>query len=424
MAENSRTWPGRLALLALVLVALVGGAAIVYRLVEGLPTTNLTSTIPWGFWVVFYIYFIGLSAGSFLLSTLIYVFGIERFEAVGRLAIYSALMALAAGLLFIFLDLGHPERFITVYTHRNWGSVLTWEIHFYAAYIFILVGELYLLLRKDLVTLHRVTAGWRHVMYRTLSLWSDRTDEAASRRDHRGIVALGLIGLPVAIGVHGGTGALFAVLKARPYWFGGLFPVVFVISAIASGGALLAAIYAFYGRKDEVHQPLTASLAQLSAGVLAFDVLMLGSETFIGIYSDIPEHHVVFDAIMGGPFAWVFWGLQLTVGAAIPMVIIFSGRWSHRPRVLGVTCALMVFGILGVRANIVVPSQTVEALHGLFGAYADPRASSFYFPSALEFVSSAGAIAIVLLMSVIGYRLLPITWKPEDRAHRGADHDT
>ena len=412
---------GSAALVLLSISAGVGAAAILYRLLVGLTTTNITGTISWGLWVVFYIYFIGLSAGSFLLSTLVFVFGIERFEPVGRLAIFSALMALAAGLLFIFLDLGHYERFITVYTHRNWNSVLTWEIHFYAAYIFILLGELYLLLRRDLVILARNSKGLMWVFYRAVSLYSDRTDEAANRRDHSLIRILGFVGLPIAIGVHGGTGALFAVLKARPYWFGGLFPVVFVISAIASGGALLAGTQAYFGRKDENHAGLTNSLASLAAGVLAFDLLMLLSETFIGIYSDIPEHNVVFEAIMQGPFSWVFWGVQLLIGAVIPVAMILSGRWKDRPKILGLACFSMVFGILGVRANIVVPSQTVEAIHGLFGAYVDARSSHFYFPSWPEYLSSMGVIACVLLASVIGYRLLPITWEPTEHAKNPHD---
>ena len=86
-------------------VAVVGLAAIAVRVLQGMSVTNLTSLIPWGLWVAFYIYFIGLSAGSFLISTMIYVFGIRRFEPIGRMALFSAFIALSAGLVFILLDL-------------------------------------------------------------------------------------------------------------------------------------------------------------------------------------------------------------------------------------------------------------------------------------------------------------------------------
>ncbi|RME81561.1 MAG: molybdopterin oxidoreductase, partial [Caldilineae bacterium] len=99
---------------AVVLAATaIGLGAAAVRAYRGLSVTNLNYVVPWGLWVAFYIYFIGLSAGSFLLSTLIYVFGVERFERVGRVALFSALMALIAGLFFVLIDLGHMERFWT-----------------------------------------------------------------------------------------------------------------------------------------------------------------------------------------------------------------------------------------------------------------------------------------------------------------------
>lgn len=63
--------------------------------------------MPWGLWVAFYIFFIGLSAGSFLLSTTVYVFRSDRLAGVGRLGLVQALACLAAGLAFISVDLGH-----------------------------------------------------------------------------------------------------------------------------------------------------------------------------------------------------------------------------------------------------------------------------------------------------------------------------
>ena len=63
---------------ALFVLALGGVASLLIRLGLGMKVTALTSTVAWGAWVAIYIYFIGLSAGSFLLSALIYVFGMHR----------------------------------------------------------------------------------------------------------------------------------------------------------------------------------------------------------------------------------------------------------------------------------------------------------------------------------------------------------
>ena len=48
----------------------VGVLALFERFGYGIGVANFTSISPWGMWMSIYIYFIGLSAGSFLLSSL------------------------------------------------------------------------------------------------------------------------------------------------------------------------------------------------------------------------------------------------------------------------------------------------------------------------------------------------------------------
>ena len=96
---------------------------------------------PWGLWVAFYIYFIGLSAGSFLLSTLVFVFSNKRLEPIGRLAVLQAFVSLLTGLASISSTSATWERFWHVIVYPQWNSVLAWEIWFYNFYIVLLVGR-------------------------------------------------------------------------------------------------------------------------------------------------------------------------------------------------------------------------------------------------------------------------------------------
>ena len=89
-------------IIVLVLV-LVGLSFLGYRYAAGLMITNMGNVVSWGIWIALYILFIGLSAGSFLLSTLIYVFNAKRYEPIGRLALYSAAVCLIIALLFVRL---------------------------------------------------------------------------------------------------------------------------------------------------------------------------------------------------------------------------------------------------------------------------------------------------------------------------------
>ncbi len=53
----------------------VGGIGLIDRLTNGLNPTALTSYIPWGLWVAFYLFFLGLSAGAFLVTIMTYSSG-------------------------------------------------------------------------------------------------------------------------------------------------------------------------------------------------------------------------------------------------------------------------------------------------------------------------------------------------------------
>lgn len=397
---------------AVVLAATaIGLGAAAVRAYRGLGVTNLNYVVPWGLWVAFYIYFIGLSAGSFLLSTLIYVFGVERFERVGRVALFSALMALIAGLFFVLIDLGHMERFWTVFVHRNLWSVLEIEIHFYVIYIAILCTELWLLMRRDLIRCAE-GQGWQATVCRILALGSRNLSEESARRDMRIVKVLGIVGIPTAIGVHGGTGAIFAVVKARPMWFGPLFPIIFIVSALVSGGALLTFLTAFFSRlPEEERRTLTLDLGKLTAAILAFDLLLMWSEFSVGIYGNIPEHLEVMRMTFFGPFWWIFWLVQILFGAVIPLALILWPVTGRDRRWVGLAGLMIVVGIVGVRLNIVIPALNAEILPGFLESYhviPAPTTAVPAYPSGI--VTSLASLAI--LAALLTFLLSGVTaWR-------------
>jgi molybdopterin-containing oxidoreductase family membrane subunit len=395
-------------------IAAVGVAAIYVRSLLGLKVTNLTSLVPWGLWVAFYIYFIGLSAGSFLISTMIYVFGLKRFEPIGRLALFAAFIALSTGLVFILLDLGHMERFWTVFVNRSSTSVLEWEIHFYNLYLAIMLAELWLLMRRDLIRRGQ-QPGFVGTLCRVLAFGNNDLSDASAAKDMRMVKILGTLGVPVAIGVHGGTGAIFAVVKARPYWYTGLFPLIFIVSALASGGALLTFIYAFFGRKDQAHLPLVTALGKMVAGFLALDLIFLGSELLVGLYGNVPDHVAVYRSIMFGPFWYVFWIGQLGLGAVAPLYLVLNRRTGSSSGWVGVASALIVVGIVAVRLNIVIPPFTVPLLPGVDTAYPLGRFATFDFTGFAGALFGLAIILFVLATAVITARLAQLPRKPVER---------
>ena len=405
-------------------LAIVGMAVLVYRLTAGVGVTNLGSIVPWGLWVAFYIFFIGLSAGSFLLSSLVFVFGNKSLEPLARLAVLQALVCLLLGLAFIFVDLGHPERFLNVIVHPQWRSVLAWEIWFYNAYLAVLLVELYLLMRCDLSRWARVVPGVWGRVYRVLALGFSFPDTNEERAAHERTTAkwtklVGIIGIPVALGVHGGTGAIFAVVKARPEWYTPIFPLVFIISALASGGGLLLFARVFVQPEPERDAKALPLVADLVAGFLLFDVLLLFLEFLISIYGGIPDHIAPFQLMTRGPFAWVFWGQQILLGVAVPMLILYTrpGKSKYKLEEIGVAGLFIFVGIFAVRLNIVIPALAVPVLPGLDSTTA-VRLASLYVPNWVEWLSSLGLVALGARVAYLAMRRLPMR-EHQDWPQRG-----
>lgn len=400
----------------LVALAVAGSWALGTVLLGGHGPTNTTQHVPWGLWVALYAFLLGLSAGSFLLSTLVYVFGVRTLEPVGPLALLQAFGCLALGGLLIVADLGHPERMYRVLWNANPTSMMVWMALFYTVYIAIVLVELYLALRPRLVELAK-TSG----LHRLLALGSTAVDGASLARDRRWLLVLGLLGIPVAVCVHGGVGGIFAVAKARPGWFSGLFPIVFIVSALASGGALLTWLTAAFLRvPGERKLPLVQALARLTVGLLCLDLLLLFSEVLVTFYGNVPVEAAGWRLTLFGPFWWVFWFVQIGLGFVVPVVIVATPALRARSTALGAAGLLATLGIAGARLNLVIPPQIRPAFDGMSEAYAHVRWEIGYFPSTTELIVGLGVVAAGLLVFLVARRVLPLD-EPGAHAPAGGD---
>src|SRR3990172_2967806 len=101
------------------LALLVGLWGFYDRFVNGHQNMAYGSYVVWGLWVAMYLFFVGISAGAFMLATLDYLFEIPLFKGTGKAALWGALVTLPAGLVSIGLDLGHLERIWKVYFQTN-----------------------------------------------------------------------------------------------------------------------------------------------------------------------------------------------------------------------------------------------------------------------------------------------------------------
>jgi molybdopterin-containing oxidoreductase family membrane subunit len=383
---NAEKWSWVISILGFV----IGLFGVVDYLIYGHVHTAYGSYIPWGLWVASYVYFIGLSAGAFLLSTLAYVFGLKKFEPIGKLSLLAALACLLASMLSIWGDLGHPERAWRLILRTNFFSAMGWMAWFYSSYFLVLVLELWLAIRLE----------------------KRPNDFLLGFSLPKLLRFFGILGIPLAIAFHGGVGALFGVVGARPYWHTGLLPILFLVGALLSGGALLTLITVLFGRSWAIpnYDELVLLLGRFVRWLLAMDILLEWSEYSITWYAAIPAHVESLKLILFGPYWWVFWIVHLVFGIMIPLFIFVF--WGQSPKAIGSAAFLIAATFLSVRLNIVIPGLAVPELKGLEQAYIHPRLSFQYFPTWTEWLVELAITCLAVVIFLAAYRILPIVrWK-------------
>src|SRR5512144_735700 len=175
--------------------------------------------LQWSLLIVLYPFITGLVAGAFILASLERVFNVEAVKPTYRLALLTALAFLLVAPMPLQLHLGHPERSFEMYLTPHTTSAMAMFGFVYLWYLMgVLVLEIWLDFRKDIVLLSKSSIGLKKIIYKVLTLGSDNISPRALAIDDRVGYIITLIGIPSAFLLHGYVGFIFGSVKANPWW--------------------------------------------------------------------------------------------------------------------------------------------------------------------------------------------------------------
>lgn len=320
--------------------------------------------IQWGILVVVYPYVTGLVAGAFILASLVQLFNIKEVQPTYRLALLTALAFLLIAPLPLLLHLGHPLRSYEIFLTPQLKSAMAMFGFVYLWYLMaVLLLELWFEYRKDLVIWSKNAGFPLNSIYSILSFFSTDVSERAVAFDHKAIRAITLIGVPSAFLLHGYVGFIFGSVKANPWWGSVLMPLVFLMSAIVSGIALIVFLYMVVaplkGERvdmrclDKITSYLFyAVIVDFTLEVLDFIHRLYQSEESIKILS-----RLVMDKLFVS-----LWVIQVLLGMLVPlavMVAVKSLKFTEELRRLFyfATVILIQLGIFATRWNVVIGGQ-------------------------------------------------------------------
>jgi molybdopterin-containing oxidoreductase family membrane subunit len=364
-------------LYALAGLALLIGAWGVYdRLAFGHTNTNYGSYVVWGLWVAMYLFFAGVAAGAFMVSSLDLLFRIPIFKGTGRIALWTALVSLGAGLTSIWLDLGHMERIWKVYLQGNPSSVMFQMVWGYTLFGLLMLACLFLAIRKPESRLLRVLMG---------------------------------IGLALSLFVSGAVGALLGVQAARPFWHVGLFPVQFPVFSLASGAAVMLSVLAFFGPKDDSNRkPQLWVLSIMSAVLVLVKLYFMWSDYSVSIYGNVPQNIEAVRQVLFGQYWWAFWILQILIGSFIPLIVLSQKKLIENKMLVGWMGVCLLVGYAVARGLIIFPALTIPEIESLANAFGGPHLTFEYFPSLVEWAVTIGTIGMATMGILLGGDLLPL----------------
>ena len=346
---------------------------------HGLYLSGMTNRVPWGLQISMAIFYIGLSAGSLVVSGLYGVFGKLEYKPFARIAAYLAMLFLIAGLLSIFTDQGRIDRVFTKpFTYVNATSMFSINPALYSGHIMICVLYLWALF-KEKGTLTKITSL-------VVVIW--------------------------AIGTHTGTGAIFAFVP-RELYNSALLPPSFVAAAMSSGAALMILVIVTLFRAthrhldDELIIWMGRRLLSIFLVVTFYVLLIENAHRAYLAYSR--EAGMFF--LFGGVHSTMFWFGLITIGCVIPAVLLFVKRTGTSVPWTVFASVLVVVGILLERFLIVIPGLIHPPQ--LFPGWEITDAVLWegvvsYTISPLEVLQTLGVIGVIGFAFLVGLKVMPL----------------
>lgn len=413
LAGVSRTYVVTIVLLsALVVWGLVCWA---YQLHTGIGVAGIRRPVFWGFYLVNFVFWIGISHAGTLISAILRLTDAGWRKPITRAAEAITVFALMIGGMFPIIHLGRAWVFYWLIPYPNsrllwpnFRSPLLWDLTAISTYLMGSTIYLFLPLIPDVAQLSRQATGWRRRIYRPLSLgWtgSDREWHALERA----MKLMAAIILAVAVSVHTVVAWDFS-MSVAPMWHSTIFGPYFVVGAIFSGIAALLLAISIIRKTLHLEKYLTPHhFDNLGKLLLLMSLLWLYftvAENLTAWYGNEPKEMNVFGSRVRGSFAPYFW-IMVFCNFAVPFVLLGIRRL-RSIRTTTIAAITVLIGMWLERYLIIIPTLSMPRLAAAWGHYS---------PTWVEVSITIATFALMGMLYLIFSKLFPIVSVWEFESH-------
>ena len=341
------------------------------QLTKGMIVTHMRDSVSWGFYIGNFTFLVGVAAAAVLLIIPAYIY---HWKPIKEVAIFGEILAVASivmCLLFVMVDMGHPERFwhiLPFVGSINFPqSMLAWDA---------LVLNLYLLLNLYVAS-YLVFCAFHGVAY-----------------NRKIVVPLVIFSIPAAISIHTVTAFLYNGMASRPYWNSAILAPRFIASAFCSGPAILLIMFQILRRVSsfEIKDDAIHKIAELMAYAMGINLFLFGAEVFKEYYSD--THHLVhyqylFSGLHGEHSSIACYAWTSIAFAVISFALFIVPATRRNPVTMNIGCFLIYFSVYIEKGiALIIPGYTPDTLGQIY----------HYVPSAIEVRVAAGVFGLGFLL--------------------------
>lgn len=289
---------------------------------------NAFHHVNWGVPIAVYFWLVGSSAGSFVISSLGWVFGIKKYKPISFFASNLAICQLLIVPVLLIFDLGKIWRFFHLFPGATgfWHATapLAWGTALVASYP---VGMMI----------------YSYLIYRHNEKWAR---------------IFGLVAVVQAVSTHWYTGVTMALNPSRHPNHTAMAALLFLIGAFISGIGLLNILLKirdfFVKQENKLDPDMIVGLGRLMLVGLVLDMFLVFSEFIHMTYGTEEEFHVL--ELSTTVFSWPVAQFYIGIGLIVPFIIFLSPLGKKQSGVL-LASALIASGIFGMRLGWVLISQ-------------------------------------------------------------------
>lgn len=351
----------------------LGGLVYLYQVFSGLHITDLSRDVSWGFYIAQFTYMVGVAASAVMLVLPAYFHHYTKFKKMIILGEFLAIGSCIVCMLFIFVDLGQPQRVLNVILHPTPNSVMFWDMVVLSGYLLL-----------------NLVIGW-------VTLECERHDVAPPKW----IKYVIYLSVFWAFSIHTVTAFLYAGIPGRHYWLTAVMAARFLASAFCSGPALLLLLVMVVRRVTgfDPGRDAVRTLTKIIAYAMGINIFLFCLELFTAFYSQIPGHmHPIVAMFTGhdGHALWInSWMWTAAVLAIVSFLFMAFPATRDNDRLLPFTLVILVI------------ATWIDKSLGMLWAGFTPNT----FEEITPYAPSLAEVMVGLAVYGIGALIVSILWK-------------